>query len=863
MADNNNLRLTEVAVTKEYSGGVPVWTNAVIYTVPEGASAFSFAAFGDTQYAVRRRTQDVFGQYSAWSSYAEHTTLSGADSLTTSALDHEITETEIADDSISTPKLQANSVTAGKLLVGYNGSGNLLADGDFSWYGIGDTQYWTPGTDWSVIAASGTSIYEHGRWRCRFNGTAIASAAYMTSLQPIRMADHHVFSLALLHRVESMSAGTLRVQVLEYTNAGALVATNTLQTYTTTTDMDVDGWVIAGNAYVAPAGVTVDLTLDSTTDYVIIQFGADSGTTASWYILSASCTPGYLPTLSANTGSYYSAVDIGAGGIIIYNGKLIFQDEFGATALDGYGFGGSWVKFIHNGVYNGDFAAGSTSDIAVSETGSGSGLANYKASISQDLPSWVVAASDGTVKLVSDSTATGGYSLQMQQAASQTNRIYQDIPVVPGMWPLIQYEWRYTAPTSEDFTPSQYFSYRDSDHAIIGSRLGGGILTGPGTTVYTGEMEAIDVGLILGEAPKNAAFVRIEFEVAGGTGTTEVYFNEVRSTYGNPTLRSVHILSDTSVGLAEDPDIPLVVGDKAGDNLAFDGNSIQARYTTDLDSTLSLNAAGGGLNVGNQGTLDPITLRGTVNITDTSDTSLSDSTPALMIGSVSGSNLAMDANEIIARNNGSASNLNLQTDGGILTVNNNNAPTTTADGILIGGDIQLYRTAANQLTLAAGDAFRRDWLACHAIRSSNQSLANNAHTAVQFNAADVYDWGAWHSTSTNNTRITPTIPGYYRITASAHITYASPNRIMRFLMDLWVSGSAYTIGGVGGSGQVMDADNYVSGGGGTTDHHINGSWVTYLNGTTDYVELYVSQVNTGSTSLNLSAAELIAEYVGQ
>jgi hypothetical protein len=567
VADNNNLRLTEVAVTKEYSGGVPVWTNAVIYTVPEGASAFSFAAFGDTQYAVRRRTQDVFGQYSEWSSYAEHTTLSGADSLTTSALDHEITETEIADDSISTPKLQANSVTAGKLLVGYNGSGNLLADGDFSWYGIGDTQYWTTGTDWSVVAASGTSQYEHGRWRCRFNGTSIASAAYMTSLQPVRMADHHVFSLAVLHRVESISAGTLRVQVLEYTNAGTLVATNTLQSYTSTTNMDVDGWVIAGNAYVAPTGVTVDLTLDSTTDYVIIRFGADSGTTASWYVMSASCTPGYLPTLSANTGSYYSAVDIGAGGIIIYNGKLIFQDEYGQTAMDGYGFGGNWVKYIHNRVYNGDFSAGSTSAIAASETGSGSGTANYKNSISPDLPHWVVktASASGDLKLVADSTASGGYALQTS-GSSGTSSWYQDIPIVPGEQLIFYADVKYDTPGSSEFQFNKYISYRKSDHSITGSEASGGLVYTSGT-VGLWFPDFTNTSDFKTPAPADAAYIRVRYEIVHqGTGTSTFAINELKGWNGDGRFDSLYVYGDQII----------LGGITVGDSTSGLANAIQA-----------------------------------------------------------------------------------------------------------------------------------------------------------------------------------------------------------------------------------------------------------------------------------------------
>lgn len=78
----STVRSIEIAVTKEFSGADPVWTNATIHTITDGTSQLSLPLLGDTKYAVRYRKQDVFGQFSEWSDHTEHTTVAGADSLT-------------------------------------------------------------------------------------------------------------------------------------------------------------------------------------------------------------------------------------------------------------------------------------------------------------------------------------------------------------------------------------------------------------------------------------------------------------------------------------------------------------------------------------------------------------------------------------------------------------------------------------------------------------------------------------------------------------------------------------------------------------------------------------------------------------
>jgi hypothetical protein len=183
------------------------------------------------------------------------------------------------------------------------------------------------------------------------------------------------------------------------------------------------------------------------------------------------------------------------------------------------------MRFIVNRIYNGDFAAGSTSDIAVSEVGSGSGSANYANSLSPNLPGWVVAQSDGTVALVSDTAASGGFALKMAPSAvGNINRVYQDIPVVPGEVPQILRNWRFSR-TTGDISLSIYCSYRKSDHSIIGGVTSFSI----GFTTNIAAYQQIQDILGIGAAPANATYLRYVIEVTHNTATNHsVLFSDIK-----------------------------------------------------------------------------------------------------------------------------------------------------------------------------------------------------------------------------------------------------------------------------------------------------------------------------------------------
>jgi hypothetical protein len=206
-----------------------------------------------------------------------------------------------------------------------------------------------------------------------------------------------------------------------------------------------------------------------------------------------------------------TTVTVDETGLVITNGALTFQDTYGTQVLTGGGFSGAWMDFLARRLYNATFVQGSTSDVAVSEVGTGSTAADYAASLGTGLPYWVVSASGGTVTIATDSTAMGGKAFKSQGGGggTTTNRIYQDAPVTPGQ----TYRVRQVFKRAGDGTHRTFYSWRDSTHAIVGSRVMMYDNT-PGATDLSYITNVDDVRAAIGIAPTSAAYLRVEWEVA-------------------------------------------------------------------------------------------------------------------------------------------------------------------------------------------------------------------------------------------------------------------------------------------------------------------------------------------------------------
>lgn len=131
---------------------------------------------------------------------------------------------------------------------------------------------------------------------------------------------------------------------------------------------------------------------------------------------------------------------------------------------------------------------------------------------------------------------------------------------------------------------------------------------------------------------------------------------------------------------------------------------------------------------------------------------------------------------------------------------------------------------ADRMT-AAGPAFS-------AFRNATQSITSSTWTKVQLNNEDFDTAGAFDSTT--NYRFTPQTAGYYLITFSVAGTVAYNEA----LSAVYKNGSEY----LWGSRTASSSASYTS----------SGSVVMYLNGSTDYVELF-AWLSSG-TAPSLAAA---------
>lgn len=118
------------------------------------------------------------------------------------------------------------------------------------------------------------------------------------------------------------------------------------------------------------------------------------------------------------------------------------------------------------------------------------------------------------------------------------------------------------------------------------------------------------------------------------------------------------------------------------------------------------------------------------------------------------------------------------------------------------------------------------------LNSATQAIANNTATKVTLSSEE-YDVGGFFDSATNY-RFLPLVSGYYHF--DARVQFASANAGV-VEIDLYKNGSEYKRG---------PSVPFPSGGSGLA---VSMSALVYMNGSTDYVELYVQQTSGGSLNL--------------
>jgi hypothetical protein len=112
------------------------------------------------------------------------------------------------------------------------------------------------------------------------------------------------------------------------------------------------------------------------------------------------------------------------------------------------------------------------------------------------------------------------------------------------------------------------------------------------------------------------------------------------------------------------------------------------------------------------------------------------------------------------------------------------------------------------------------------VNATSQSFANNTTTVINYDQ-EVSDPYGWHSTSTNNQRITPNLAGYYLATLECRNWQVINGRALFIIDRNLVNWSRFDVTSTASEGATV-------------------SGLMYLNCTTDYVETRFYQ-NSGSS----------------
>jgi hypothetical protein len=150
-----------------------------------------------------------------------------------------------------------------------------------------------------------------------------------------------------------------------------------------------------------------------------------------------------------------------------------------------------------------------------------------------------------------------------------------------------------------------------------------------------------------------------------------------------------------------------------------------------------------------------------------------------------------------------------------------------------GGSVELVPTnTASNFTVtvpAKTGTMAMDGPAFSAYPSGNQTITTSTFTKLQYNTEE-FDTNSNYDNATNY-RFQPTVAGYYSFTAGA----ISLNVVTRVILAFYKNGTIFK------AFDIAYALNSLS-----------GASLIYLNGSTDYVELYAYMVGTTPTIANSS-----------
>jgi hypothetical protein len=151
------------------------------------------------------------------------------------------------------------------------------------------------------------------------------------------------------------------------------------------------------------------------------------------------------------------------------------------------------------------------------------------------------------------------------------------------------------------------------------------------------------------------------------------------------------------------------------------------------------------------------------------------------------------------------------------------------------GGVEVYNgTTSAWDTISGGPAFS-------AYQSTGQSLASGTFTKVQFQTKE-FDTNSNFDNVTNY-RFTPTITGYYQVSGQVQLVNSTTTELA---VSIYKNGSSFKY-----LGDSITPD----------DRSVGGSALIYLNGSTDYVELWAYSSVAGTIANNSIVTYFQAAFI--
>jgi hypothetical protein len=151
-------------------------------------------------------------------------------------------------------------------------------------------------------------------------------------------------------------------------------------------------------------------------------------------------------------------------------------------------------------------------------------------------------------------------------------------------------------------------------------------------------------------------------------------------------------------------------------------------------------------------------------------------------------------------------------------------PTTTGTILTTASTAVVTQAMLSTNVVGNGPAFS-------AYLSSNQSITTGTLTKMQCNTEE-FDTASAYDNATNY-RFTPQVAGYYQVSGGAQLNYTSGS--LSSFICIYKNGSAFKFGN-----NTMNTNVY---------QQVCVSALIYLNGSTDYVEMYAQQNSGGSANI--------------